>query len=382
MRHVRLLDAVAPLLLAVVTMRVLIVFGSTQEGTGGVARALGAALGQSGHAVDVLPAHAVDGLDPWDAVVVGGAHAGRRWSRGSRRFVERHAEELCNMPVWFFTAGTAPAAERGGLEGEAGAFAAEPKVRALMTMVRARGHVSFGGHKELSVWGAIVGGEIPGGRIVGWRDLERVKAWASELAVEIAATALCKVSVPDPSRRASLLLRRLASLLCFLTAANVLGVALNLWESQGERAPWLGEAILGGDPTLLFIQGALALLGVTALANLVAGVLVLRSHRAGETMVMVAGGALALWLLVEVLFFGAGLLVHAMSFGVAFAILCAGWWLRKRRLARVHRRPSRRTREVTIPLDALPRITQPLQPPRVIRRGDYGGDGSRPHLGP
>jgi flavodoxin len=86
-------------------MRVLVTFGSKRGGTEGLAQWLAASLSATGHDVDVRPAYEPDGLELYDAVIVGGALYANRWHKSARRFVQRHADELSRMPVWFFSSG-------------------------------------------------------------------------------------------------------------------------------------------------------------------------------------------------------------------------------------------------------------------------------------
>jgi len=68
-------------------MRVLVAYGSKRGATEGLARAVGEGLVDAGHTVNVVSASEVEGLESWDAVVVGGALYAWFWQRDARRFV-------------------------------------------------------------------------------------------------------------------------------------------------------------------------------------------------------------------------------------------------------------------------------------------------------
>ena len=86
-------------------MRVLVTYGSRMGGTAGIAELVGGALRDAGLEADVRPAPEVSGLDPYGAVVVGGALYTGRWHRDARRFVKRHTAALQERPVWLFSSG-------------------------------------------------------------------------------------------------------------------------------------------------------------------------------------------------------------------------------------------------------------------------------------
>jgi menaquinone-dependent protoporphyrinogen oxidase len=134
------------------------------------------ALRRDGIEVVALPPAAVENLRDFDAVIVGGALYMNRWHRHARRFVWRHADELCSMPVWFFSSGP--------LDGSAETtdIPPTPQVAALMRRIGARGHVTFGGRLERDAKGLIAGAMAK--KMSGdWQNPARIRAWADELAV-------------------------------------------------------------------------------------------------------------------------------------------------------------------------------------------------------
>lgn len=84
---------------------VLVAYATKKESTHEVADALAARLRELGHEVDVRPAAEVGMLDPYGAVVVGGALYAGRWHRDARRFLATHRDELARRPVAVFAMG-------------------------------------------------------------------------------------------------------------------------------------------------------------------------------------------------------------------------------------------------------------------------------------
>ena len=76
-------------------------YGATREIGDRIARV----LSERGHHVDVLEPEAVDGVDRFDAIVVGGAVYAGRWPRDGRDLLVREAAGLASKPVWVFSSG-------------------------------------------------------------------------------------------------------------------------------------------------------------------------------------------------------------------------------------------------------------------------------------
>jgi menaquinone-dependent protoporphyrinogen oxidase len=200
-------------------MRVLVTWGSKRGGTAGIGQIIAEALRARGHDVIAAPAAEAPPLHDIDAIVVGGALYANRWHRRARRFVERHARALRQIPVWMFSSGPLDdSADRGDL-------APPRQVRALMDHVGALGHVTFGGRLEATAHGFAA--EAMAKEHAGdWRNPARVRAWADDLAQAL-PTARPGVAF-DPHARS---LGRLAAYgavgwaLCAATLTIVLRVA-------------------------------------------------------------------------------------------------------------------------------------------------------------
>ena len=76
-------------------------YGSTQE----VAEAVTATLRECGLSVDLRPAHEVDTLTRYNAVVLGAALYMFRWHKDALRFLSRHRKALMERPVAIFALG-------------------------------------------------------------------------------------------------------------------------------------------------------------------------------------------------------------------------------------------------------------------------------------
>lgn len=152
-------------------MRILVTYGSKRGGTAGIAEMLAGTFKEQGIQADVRPATEVTSVGEYDAVVVGGALYASRWHRAARRFVKRHAEELWGRPVWLFSSGP--------LDDSAARNEIPPvaHVRRLMELIRAQGHMTFGGRLEPDAKGFIAS-KMARDRSGDWRDPRLIRAWA------------------------------------------------------------------------------------------------------------------------------------------------------------------------------------------------------------
>lgn len=161
-------------------MRVLITWGSKRGGTEGIAQMIGEALRDAGVDVDLRPAESVR---EWptgiDAAIVGGALYVNRWHPDARRFVRRHAKHLQRLPVWMFSSGPLDTSA------DEMSIPPAPQVQALMHRVGAQGHTTFGGRLAGDAVGSpavVAMAKEHGG---DFRDPERIRAWALEVASKL-----------------------------------------------------------------------------------------------------------------------------------------------------------------------------------------------------
>lgn len=310
-------------------MRVLIAFGSKMGGTEGLARQVGATLRQVGHEVDVREASELDGMQDWDAAVVGGALYAGRWKRSARRFVQRHLDELSRMPVWFFSSGPLDDSAR---EGD---IAPTAQVRRLMERVRARGHVTFGGKLSADAQGFIAHAMAKHGRAGDFRDMQAVENWARKIATELSALPPRQAAAgrPSPMRHT---LRRFVGASCLFTGLIAMGGGLQLiaWPLGSPWLPMLNVGILQETPFFDFFLPGLLLFFAVGVLNLLAGILALRRHRAGELMAFGGGGSVAIWLACKIGFLRTFSALQAgyLALGV-FTMAIALWLFWGRRAA-------------------------------------------------
>lgn len=155
-------------------MRVLVTWGSARGGTAGIGQIIAETLRAAGHDVIAAPAQEAPSPRGVDAVIVGGALYANRWHRAARRFVERHARELRRVPSWMFSSGP--------LDDSAARDDLPPprQVRALMDRVGALGHLTVGGRLLPGARG--LASAMARDHAGDWRDPDRIRAWAGELA--------------------------------------------------------------------------------------------------------------------------------------------------------------------------------------------------------
>ncbi|MFD7663822.1 flavodoxin domain-containing protein [Streptomyces sp. NPDC059788] len=159
--------------------RVLVAYGSTNQGTAGIAEEIAATLGKEGLTAEARPAAEIGDLAAYDAVVLGGGLYAGRWHRDARRLVRRLRAPLRDRPVWFFSSGPldASATEKD--------IPPARGVRRAMSRVTARGHVTFGGRLAPYPKGRLARSMAKRGMAHDWRDFDQVQAWARAVAAEL-----------------------------------------------------------------------------------------------------------------------------------------------------------------------------------------------------
>jgi menaquinone-dependent protoporphyrinogen oxidase len=84
---------------------ILVAYATKHESTHEVADAIAARMRIRGANVEVRPADEVESLEPYGAVIVGGALYAGRWHRAARRFVSRQRGALVQLPFAVFAMG-------------------------------------------------------------------------------------------------------------------------------------------------------------------------------------------------------------------------------------------------------------------------------------
>jgi menaquinone-dependent protoporphyrinogen oxidase len=99
--------------------RVLVAYGTKHGSTREVAEAVAEALGEQGFAVDTLAADRVDDVEPYAAVVIGGAIYMGRWHPASSDLLLRQRTGLAELPVAVFGMGPRTMEENAEAESRA-----------------------------------------------------------------------------------------------------------------------------------------------------------------------------------------------------------------------------------------------------------------------
>jgi menaquinone-dependent protoporphyrinogen oxidase len=87
-------------------MTVLVAAASKHGATAEIAARIGADLTAGGLDVAVMKLRDVEDVSRYEAVVVGSAVYFGQWMREARTFVDTHAQELAERPVWLFASGS------------------------------------------------------------------------------------------------------------------------------------------------------------------------------------------------------------------------------------------------------------------------------------
>lgn len=159
-------------------MRVLVAYGSKRQGTAEIAEWVGEEMNLHGIGATVQPARSVRSLEGFDAVVIAGALYAGRWHKDARALVRRLAPALRSRRVWLVSSGPLGDDARTSDKAPVG------QVAAIMADLGALGHVTFGGRLVPDPKGAVA--RAMAKKLSGdWRDRDRVRTWAANLAVEL-----------------------------------------------------------------------------------------------------------------------------------------------------------------------------------------------------
>lgn len=156
-------------------MKILVTVASKHGATGEIGEVIASVLRDTGLTVDSTPPEIVTDPRGYDAVVLGSAVYAGRWLRSARDFIDRHANDLAERPVWLFASG--PIGDPPKPAGDA------PETLDIANRLKARGHRTFAGllrrdrlgFVERTVTAAI---RAPDG---DFRDWDSVRSWADEI---------------------------------------------------------------------------------------------------------------------------------------------------------------------------------------------------------
>ena len=158
--------------------RILVAYATKHGSTREIAEVIGQELRDAGAEVDVVAAHAVVDVDPYDAVVLGSALYAAHWRREANRFVARHLAMLQDRPVWLFSSGPL---DRSA---DASRLPVTAQVAATTDPIGPRDHQTFGGRLLADTPG--MDPRILATHPVGdFRDWTAIRAWAVGISREI-----------------------------------------------------------------------------------------------------------------------------------------------------------------------------------------------------
>jgi menaquinone-dependent protoporphyrinogen oxidase len=86
-------------------MKVLVAYASRHGATEGIAQRIAQTLERRGLEVTLQPAERADGVEQYDAFVIGSAAYAFHWLKDAAQFVRRHHALLAGRPVWLFSSG-------------------------------------------------------------------------------------------------------------------------------------------------------------------------------------------------------------------------------------------------------------------------------------
>jgi menaquinone-dependent protoporphyrinogen oxidase len=168
--------------------RALVVFGSKNGGTAGLARMVGSELSRNGWTVIVQDAEQPADFRDIDLVVIGGALYENRWHKAARTFVRKNEKVLRDLPVFLFSSGPLDHSARSG------DIAAVPQVQELARRIEARGHMTFGGVLTADAHGWFA--HAMAKKFAGdYRDPEQVADWVRQIEHDLSPV---EITVPSP----------------------------------------------------------------------------------------------------------------------------------------------------------------------------------------
>jgi len=168
-------------------MHVLVTYASKHGSTREIAERIAAHLEQHGVTVDLRPTNQVNGLDGFDAVVIGSAVYIGRWMKEATEFVERVRPALAGSRVWLFSSG--PLGDQPGVD--------PPQIAELEASLNVVEHRLFAGSMSKDrlslVERALVKGvKAPYG---DFRDWSAIDWWAAAIAKELTGSPTVQTEV-------------------------------------------------------------------------------------------------------------------------------------------------------------------------------------------
>lgn len=151
-------------------------YASTHGSTAEIAEAIRGGLRESEVDAVALPIEQVGDLAGYRAVVLGSAVYAGHWDPRAIRFLRRNRRTLAERDAWLFQSGPLnDSADRGVVP-------LPRRVAALAERIGARGHTTFGGKLDPGARGLIARKMIANGLAGDFRNFDRVRAFAREIA--------------------------------------------------------------------------------------------------------------------------------------------------------------------------------------------------------
>ena len=174
-------------------MRVLVAYATRHGATAGIADRVAAALTAAGVPAEARPVEDVKEIEPYEAVVLGGAAYMFHWLKPAVTFARRHREELAARPVWLFSSGPL-GADLVDKDGKNVLETTRPKeFDELTKLLHPRGGQVFFGAYDPDAPPVGVGERfvrhMPAARAAmpagDFRDWSAIDAWAARIAAEL-----------------------------------------------------------------------------------------------------------------------------------------------------------------------------------------------------
>jgi len=164
-------------------MTVLVAYASKRGSTAEISEAVAEALRDAGLEVDCMESEGVDGLDGYDAVVLGSAVYMKRWRGDAKHFLRKHGKRLAELPFWVFSSG--PVGDPD--EPQDSSWSEPPRIVKKVEELGARDHVVFGGRLPLEPHGPIEKAMVKGipPEFHDRRDWDQIRAWATGIGSQL-----------------------------------------------------------------------------------------------------------------------------------------------------------------------------------------------------
>jgi menaquinone-dependent protoporphyrinogen oxidase len=286
--------------------RILVTFGSKRGGTAEIADVIAGALRARGFVVDCVAADRVEGVDSYDAFVIGGAVYMSHWHRDARRFISRFLPVLRARPVWCFSSGP--------LDATANEREIPPvrNVARIIERIGARGHSTFGGRLADDARGfpaSAMARTMAG----DWRDWGQIRTWGNTIASTLESTGVDRTPIHAPTRW-------ILATLCLVVgfAAVFGGLALAIRPDGGLlRMPL---SYLQFTMFENYLIPGLLLLVFVGIGQLFTAWLVMRHSEHADLAALVCGSVLIMWIVAEMVLLRT---TNALQIGT----LVAGTWI-------------------------------------------------------